>query len=193
VGLLATSIKTHREREELEGKQALPQTTRKVSGIYYIESTHGPMFWSVRNGHKSTTELLLKFGASPNKVTDNFMGASYLQVAAACGHIGVMELLMSYGADINHQHKLGGTALHSAAYRNKLEALEMLIKAGADTELTNYEGQKALDTIKDEVVRQKAQEAVANRLEETLSRPPSNFVEYIRRQCLRMDLTCIGA
>ncbi|CAG9333826.1 unnamed protein product [Blepharisma stoltei] len=55
-----------------------------------------------------------------------------LMVAAACGHDDIVEFLCEKGARINEFENSGETALHQASRRGNLNAVNALIKYGAD-------------------------------------------------------------
>ena len=57
---------------------------------------------------------------------------SGLQVAAANGHTEVVEVLVSRGANIDHQTSSGWTALQQAAYHGHCSVATILLQAGSD-------------------------------------------------------------
>ncbi len=57
-----------------------------------------------------------------------------LHIAAVLGHVGLIEILMDKGAQINATDPLGATALQAAAHHGQTESLQALIAAGADLE-----------------------------------------------------------
>jgi hypothetical protein len=134
--------------------------TRKISGSYIHESTKNPLFWAVRNEHTDATELLLKSGTNPNEITDNFMKETCIKLAARLGNINIMQILLSYGADINFKSGLGKTALHDAASRDNLEVIKFLIENDADISIADHKGKTPLDCIKDESVKAQIQKFI---------------------------------
>ena len=54
--------------------------------------------------------------------------------ASGLGHVQIVELLIAYGAEINHIFGLG-TALTEAVENNQIEIIDILLKAGADCSL----------------------------------------------------------
>lgn len=70
-------------------------------------------------------------------------GASPLMTAARYENLDVVSLLLSMGADINHQDINGNTALHVLASLGKTESqtYEFLLKNGAKTSVKNVRGQ----------------------------------------------------
>jgi hypothetical protein len=145
--LLSILLKSH---SDITGDKTtfVGQKTRKVSGVYYIESNDGPLFWAIRNNHNETVKFLLESGMSPDDCIDEY----HLHDATFASNIEVMRLLISHGVDINQQDKLGNTALHEAATAGNLEAFKLLIKAGVDIGLVNSKGETALECIKNPAV-----------------------------------------
>ena len=81
----------------------------------------------------------------PSRSQDGF---TPIMIAAACGHKGTVDHLISKGADMNLQCKheqLGVTALHCSAITEQPDCVESLIKAGADTHLRDCCGDTPLD------------------------------------------------
>ena len=52
--------------------------------------------------------------------------------AVSGGHIEIVELLVSKGADVNATDRIGRTLLHSAASGGRKDIAELLIAEGAD-------------------------------------------------------------
>jgi len=70
-----------------------------------------------------------------------------LHCATWKGHLGVVELLLSAGADVNARNNndhWGTTPLHAAAHANQRAIAELLIAQGADIHATNLNGRTAL-------------------------------------------------
>ncbi|TKX22161.1 ankyrin repeat-containing protein 18 [Elsinoe australis] len=60
---------------------------------------------------------------------------SLLHEAAYGDHLSTIELLISYGADVNAQNSGGSTALHAAIRGNNVESAQLLIDYGANIDL----------------------------------------------------------
>jgi ankyrin repeat protein len=140
---------------------------KNIPTVQALHNEHGAYLLScaVRNGHYETSEFLLKSGAPPNEMD---MHSTPLAVATVLDEIELMKLLIRYGANVNHQDFWGDqTPLHFAADHHlrqgghNLEALEILITSGADVDLADENGNKALDTIKDKAIQKEIQEFVA--------------------------------
>jgi uncharacterized protein len=65
-------------------------------------------------------------------------------IAHGTGHIGVMEMLLERGANINAVDDAGMTPLMFAALHNKPDCLALLISKGADADVKDYRGLTAL-------------------------------------------------
>ena len=48
-----------------------------------------------------------------------------------------MQLLLDYGANIDHQNTWGNTALISAVLKNQLHTVKVLLERGANVDLEN--------------------------------------------------------
>jgi len=75
-----------------------------------------------------TIELLLEAGADPNYKKTTTVP---IIEAAGGGHIEVVQLLLSRGANIEMADEDGETAMHAAAASNHLPVLELLLRSGA--------------------------------------------------------------
>lgn len=89
----------------------------------------------------ATAEVLLDYGADSN-VTD-YCGRTPLNYV--CSHVSsVIERLQECGADIEHRDIHGETPLISACRYNRLRAVKTLLARGADINVHNPNGLKAL-------------------------------------------------
>ena len=68
-----------------------------------------------------------------------------LALACSKGHVDCLTALIDTGASVNSQRLDGCTPLHRAVFHGYLEIVEILLKAGADTEIINDEGQMPVD------------------------------------------------
>jgi hypothetical protein len=93
-----------------------------------------PVFIAAEHGHTQTVAALLSMGASPD-VPDN-KGCSPAYIATSRGHLGCLNALHAYGANLDAVTKEDRAApLHIAVGRGRLSAFEMLLDAGARTDL----------------------------------------------------------
>lgn len=93
-----------------------------------------PVFIASEHGHTETVAVLLSMGASPD-LPDN-KGCSPCYIATSRGHVGCLSVLRKYGANLDAVTKDDRAApLHIAVGRARLSAFEMLLDAGARTDL----------------------------------------------------------
>ncbi len=72
-----------------------------------------------------------------------------LRVASDNGDIPALKFLLAHGADINGAGpKTGKTALHQATQKQHVAAVDFLIESGANPEITDNSGKKAIDYAK---------------------------------------------
>src|SRR5581483_6849016 len=83
---------------------------------------------------KNINELL------PVKLEDYDTTATPLMLAAETGNYVFAKELISKGAHINGQNKLGTTPIMFAAIGNHLSTVKTLIESGADINKPNYDG-----------------------------------------------------
>ena len=87
---------------------------------------------------------LIAAGASVNP-RDGKSGRSPLHHAAENGNSGMVQFLITHGANIDASTYSGNTPLHSAAGRGHEHIVSLLVTAGADTHVQNTEGDVAAD------------------------------------------------
>jgi hypothetical protein len=97
---------------------------------------------AVRNDHKTAVELLLENGADINAVSRD-RGNTALMDAAAAQNLGLMRYLVDAGAMLDVRSRNGQTALILTVGQKAVEAAEILIKAGADSSISDALGMSA--------------------------------------------------
>jgi len=102
---------------------------------------------AVLAGETKITQMALKKGGNPNAQLD-LIGSGLLMYAAQEGLDDEIELLIQYGADINHQNHRGETALMWASDMGQYSTVELLLKNNAQTSLKNKNGHSAIDLAK---------------------------------------------
>jgi hypothetical protein len=80
-------------------------------------------------GDVDTARQWLDEGLDPNFVADRI--GTGLMIGAWTGNVGMMELFLARGADINRANAYGETALMHAAWKGQTEALQWLLARGA--------------------------------------------------------------
>jgi len=101
---------------------------------------------------EETLALLLELGASPGLVTSRYDGTALI-AAAHLGHDGVVRRLIAAGAPLDHVNNLHWTALIEAVVLGDggprhQATVSALLKAGADTSLTDGNGRTPLTLAK---------------------------------------------
>ncbi|XP_058092969.1 ADP-ribosylation factor GTPase-activating protein AGD3-like isoform X2 [Magnolia sinica] len=93
-----------------------------------------------------------------NEMEEGFEGCSLLHLACETADVGMIELLLQYGANINAPDSKGQTPLHHCILRGRTEFAKLLLTRGADPQATDNEGKTPLQlameigTINDEEV-----------------------------------------
>ncbi|MCC6888984.1 MAG: ankyrin repeat domain-containing protein [Hyphomicrobiales bacterium] len=95
-----------------------------------------------------TLTIALEGGASAGNITGPYDGTALI-AAAHLGHVEAVRLLIAHKAPLNHVNQLGLTALLQAVVLgngspNHVAAVELLVRAGADPEITDRQGATAL-------------------------------------------------
>jgi len=78
-----------------------------------------------------TVRLFLDKGVNANYCSKRFNRPLWFE-AVSKGKKEIVELFISYGADVNVKEDSGLTSLHIAAIKGKKDIVELLIKSGAD-------------------------------------------------------------
>ncbi len=89
------------------------------------------LHWAGKNGLVKTCDRLVKSGRIPIDGLDA-IGKSPLHEACEQGHLKVVQLLLSRGANANLSDRHGQTPMHFAAMNNHDEIVEHLAVAGVD-------------------------------------------------------------
>ncbi|CAB0030052.1 unnamed protein product [Trichogramma brassicae] len=112
------------------------------------EEGNAPLHLALNRGNKRTVKLLLKRGADPNLA--NAEGETPLHVVCSeriNDAVELAETLIEYGGDrlrIDAVGKLGRTPLHLALNNGNKRLIELLLKAGADLDSPDAEGETGL-------------------------------------------------
>lgn len=101
-----------------------------------------PLIWAAGHVQENAVEVLLENHANPNCETDE--GITPLLSAVAAGALACLEQLIQAGANVNI-FAGGTTPLHIAADNGSTDLVNCLLKAGADPNATDEDGQKAVE------------------------------------------------
>lgn len=84
---------------------------------------------------------------------------TYLALAARCGYIEIVELLLDHGADMDFRHPMdSGTALYEACKHRRYDIAEMLIRRGANTLILRNGKKTALEYLRNAHQRQRLEQ-----------------------------------
>ena len=110
------------------------------SGIEQLD-----LLGAARDGNIQRVEEIL--GSDDTDVDDTDQdGATPLILASISGHLPIVQLLISLGANLNHQDRVNGwTSLMQATFYGHKAIISALIDAGADPSITANNGCTALD------------------------------------------------
>ena len=98
-----------------------------------------PLLVATRYGHTEVCDLLLANGGDLEEkkpVTEE----TALHLAAVLGHESLLQLLLSYKANINSKSRTGSTPRHLASQEGHLASVLTLLQAGADLLLPDDNG-----------------------------------------------------
>jgi uncharacterized protein len=99
-------------------------------------------------GKIEAAKYLISSGADINAISRNEMKVTPLHSALTIGHLGLLDILLSSGADPNIAQMKDISPLHVAAYRGDLISLLKLIQAGARVDAKDSDGYTPLDYAK---------------------------------------------
>jgi ankyrin repeat protein len=88
-----------------------------------------PLYFATCEGKIRLIERLLAIGAS---IENSGGGGTALHAAASHGHIDCIKLLLKHGAFVDSLRLDSETPLHMSLLNSQLEAIDLLIEAGAD-------------------------------------------------------------
>ena len=98
------------------------------------------MYVAIESGFKKIVDYLLKIGSDPNQIyNDN--GLTALSLACKLGYVDIAQQLIKYKANVNGaelvdvDYKI--TPILMAIESNNLQLVELLLKNGADPNITD--------------------------------------------------------
>ncbi|KAL6996847.1 hypothetical protein U1Q18_006975 [Sarracenia purpurea var. burkii] len=85
---------------------------------------------------------------SKDQFVDEFLdGSSLLHVACQTADIGMVELLLQHGANINASDSKGQTPLHHCIFRGRIAIAKLLLSRGANPRALDREGKTPLQLV----------------------------------------------
>ncbi|XP_015570576.1 ADP-ribosylation factor GTPase-activating protein AGD3 [Ricinus communis] len=94
---------------------------------------------------RSSTSSLNLMGTGEGQILEDLCGCSLLHLACETADIGMLELLLQYGATINLSDTRGQTPLHRCILRGRAAFAKLLLSRGADPRAINGEGKTPLE------------------------------------------------
>ncbi len=96
-------------------------------------------------GHIECSSFLIELGAKVNVAAENPSKVYPLHSAVAAQAVGIVKILLEFGADTNARQAGGYTALMSAAMHNNQELIDLLLSHNADIAVQDDSGKTAYD------------------------------------------------
>lgn len=128
----------------------------------YLRVDDTPLFWAIANHQIDSATHIVMNGANLQQHAVAAMQDSYLSFAVRSEWEAGVRLLLKHGANVDHQDTFKCTPLHSAADRNNVAVMKILIEAGADLEIKNRRNERPLDCITDHNVRSQIEEFIVD-------------------------------
>lgn len=161
---------------------AIPYVFKEKESLFSLLSIKDPCLMSVR------LASLLEWGANVNETEDEFN----LNILQKCiidefsldGEHGnefakMVELLLDYGIDLNHQDTDGCTALHYAICEEQYSLAKILINNGADPAIVDKRGETAFDDLKNLINADPLKTSQREKILQHLKISAKDAVEYI--------------
>lgn len=94
---------------------------------------------------RSSSSSFSLVATSEGQTMDDLDGCTLLHLACETADIGMLELLLQYGANINAADSRGQMPLHRCILKGKAAIAKLLITRGADPQALNSEGKTSLE------------------------------------------------
>ena len=124
---------------------------RRYTALHYAANVDGGRY--VNNGE--VIRVLLEAGADIEAKTSGYMHGKYagstplhLAVSRRVGSSGTIRALLEAGANVNSLCRGGTTPLHAASFHACVDAVEFLLRWGADEELRDDFGETPVDWLR---------------------------------------------
>jgi len=117
----------------------------EVKGLYEVQDDHTihtvtPLWCAAVAGKLKVVEVLVRFGADVNSVSDT--GSTPVRSACFMTHLDIVKLLVENGADIQKPNQNGGTCLINSV--QSVELCQFLLRHGAYVNAQDVQNKTAL-------------------------------------------------
>ncbi|XP_047095100.1 ADP-ribosylation factor GTPase-activating protein AGD3-like isoform X2 [Lolium rigidum] len=105
-----------------------------------------PRFFDCDSQEKASPKELISRATSSHvdDMDDRYEGFSLLHLACRVADVGMVELLLQYGASVNASDSRGRTPLHHCILRGRHLQAKLLLSRGANSHATDRDGRSAL-------------------------------------------------
>ncbi|MGV8122270.1 MAG: ankyrin repeat domain-containing protein [Candidatus Xenobiia bacterium LiM19] len=124
---------TQKPKAASKKHKVTPQTVNTMPKVIKNDEDekYSNIFRAIEANDLQAMKDFLKKNPSLININDN-IGRSPIHCAAGLGHLGIVEILISQGADNNAKDNFGYTPLHCAAKGGYIKTVELLISQCAD-------------------------------------------------------------
>ena len=124
-----------------EGYIEIVKELIKAGANVNVKNSNGatPLYmvsWGIYDRVEIAKELI-KSGADVNV---KYSGETLISTALGMGNLGIVEVLIQAGIDVNIQNSNGITVIHNAMNKGYFNIVDRLIQAGADVNIRNRHG-----------------------------------------------------
>ena len=117
------------------------------------QSGYSPLMAAAFHGHTEVADVLLDAGAEVD-TEHTGVAATALMLAANCGRVEVVRLLLRRGAATEIRNNRGQTALMAAAICGENEIVNLLLDNGAEVDAQDNDGETALTLARHEYLHE---------------------------------------
>lgn len=130
---------------DLKSLQTLVKQEQNLDLNHLSSQDYSALMYGVLREQEDVVQFLLQQGASPDFKNKRLQSA--LSLAAKGGQLSLVKLLHSSGSQVNQQDSQGNSPLMWASYWAHKDVVQYLLKAGANPNITNQEGDSALGLV----------------------------------------------
>jgi uncharacterized protein len=121
-----------------------PNAWTRINLRVPMGATYSPLYVAASQGNREILQYLKSHGADVNAewTLDRYLSQTALSASIGAGDLQGAQLLIEYGADVNHVLRRGDMPLIQTALaaKNNVELAQLLLRHGADPDIKNAEG-----------------------------------------------------